>query len=97
MILLLPPQTTLLKTAHLLASDSPRQAFYLLWLEKTGQGFRVGKVSGAGGRVWHRQTWEFATLAPAAALFLKRRRQKTNPARRSQRRYRVQGRLPLLA
>jgi hypothetical protein len=65
---------------------------HIIWIERTNQGFRVCKASGAGGRVWHRQEWEFDTLAAAEALFCKRFREKTNPARRSRRRYRV-GRL----
>lgn len=84
----------LMKTAYLVAVGSPRQAFYHLWLEQTPHCFRVGKVSGAGGRVWHRQTWEFATLAQAEALFWKRLLEKTNPVRRSRRRYRFGRLLP---
>jgi hypothetical protein len=34
-------ETTLLRTASLLAPDSPRQAFYLLWLEQTPTAFQV--------------------------------------------------------
>ncbi|MGQ9921571.1 MAG: hypothetical protein ACUVRZ_09635 [Desulfobacca sp.] len=79
--------TILLRTAYLVAPDSPRQAFYHLWLEQTPHTCRVVKASGAGGRVWHRQVWEFATLAEAEKLFLKRLREKTNPARRSPRKY----------
>lgn len=86
--------TTLLKTAHLIALGSPRMAFYHLWLEETPHGFRVGKASGAGGQVWHRQVWEFATRAQAEALFQRRLREKTNPARRSRRRYRLSSLLP---
>ncbi len=83
----------LMKTAYLLAAGSPRQAFYHLWLEQTPHCFRVGKASGAGGRVWHRQVWEFETLEAAEELFVKRLREKTNPARRS-RQYRVSNLLP---
>jgi|GEM_PF-1446553 len=82
--------TTLLRTAYLIAPDSPRQAFYHLRLEQTPLSCRVVKASGAGGRVWHRQVWEFATLAQAEAMFAQRLRQKTNPIRRSQRKYRLQ-------
>ncbi len=54
----------------------------------------MGKTSGARGRVWHRQVWECATLAQAEALFQRRLQDKTKPARRFRRRYRVQDRLP---
>jgi len=82
-----------LKSAFLLAPASPRQAFYIIWIERTPTAFRVGKASGAGGRVWHRQVWEFPTLAQAEAWFQQRLRQKTNPHRR-RRQYRLQELLP---
>jgi len=50
-----------LKTAHLIAADSPRQAFYTIWIEPAGRFYRVCKISGAGGRVWHRQALGFDT------------------------------------
>jgi hypothetical protein len=87
-------ETTLLRTASLLAPNSPRQAFYHLRLEQTPHSCRVVKASGAGGRVWHRQVWEFPTLAQAEAWFHQRLRQKTNPHRRRRRKYLVQNQLP---
>jgi len=59
--------TLLLRTASLIAPDSPRQAFYHLRLEQTPHSCRVVKASGAGGRIWHQQVWEFPTLAQAEA------------------------------
>jgi len=47
----------------------------------------------AGGRVWHRQVWEFPTLAQAEAWFQQLLRQKTNPLRR-RRQYRLENFLP---
>jgi len=82
-----------LKSAHLIAPDSPRQAFYHLRLEQTPHSCRVVKASGAGGRVWHQQVWEFATLAQAEAMFAQRLREKTNPSRR-RRQYLLQDLLP---
>jgi len=84
-----------LKTAHLIAADSPRQAFYTIWIEPAGRFFRVCKISGAGGRVWHRQAWECDSLAAAERLFNRRVREKTNPARRSRRKYRLGSLLPV--
>ncbi|MGQ9921568.1 MAG: hypothetical protein ACUVRZ_09620 [Desulfobacca sp.] len=46
---------------------------------------RQGHHLPGAGRVWHRQAWEFATLAQAEARFAQRLREKTNPARRSRR------------
>jgi hypothetical protein len=86
--------TNLLRTAYLIAPDSPRQAFYHLRLEQTPHSSRVVKASGAGGRVWHRQVWEFPTLAQAEAWFQQRLRQKTNPLRRRGRRYQLQNLWP---
>jgi hypothetical protein len=84
-----------LKTAFLVAFDSPKQAFYVLWIEAGGESFRVCKVSGAKGRIWHRQAWEFDSLAAAEALFEKRLREKTRPDRRSIRKYELQCVLPI--
>lgn len=84
----------ILKLAYLQAV-SPRQAFYQLWLEEDTGRFRVGKMSGAGGRIWHRQIWEWDNLAAAEAFFHRRLRRKTNPGRRSRRRYRLLPQLPV--
>ncbi|AEB07962.1 hypothetical protein [Desulfobacca acetoxidans] len=39
----------LLKSACLIATGSPKQAFYNIWIEQDSQAFRVCKASGAGG------------------------------------------------
>ncbi|MBW1987859.1 MAG: hypothetical protein JRI50_11710 [Deltaproteobacteria bacterium] len=89
-----PRNPSHLKHAHLIAIDSPRQAFYLIWIELYQGAFRVCKASGAHGRIWHRQAWEFHSLAEAEALFEKRLRDKTNQERRSPRKYRLASLLP---
>ena len=76
-----------LKIAHLEASESPRNAFYLLWIEPKGQGFRLCKESGAGCTTLHRKAWECETIEEAEKLFSKLIRQKTRADRKSPRRY----------
>jgi hypothetical protein len=80
-----------LKIAYLEAPESPRRAFYLLWIEKTGRGFRVCKESGvgAGCTTLHRKAWEFDTIEEAEKLFSKVVRRKTRPNRKSPRQYRA--------
>ena len=79
-----------LKIAYLEASESPRKAFYLLWIEPGGKGFRVCKESGAGagGTPLHRKAWECETIEQAEKLFEKMVRSKTRENRRSSRQYR---------
>ena len=60
------PNQLALKTAFLVAFDSPKQAFYVLWIEAGCESFRVCKVSGAKGRIWHHQAWEFDTEMPTS-------------------------------
>jgi hypothetical protein len=79
----------LVKNAHLIAVDSPRRAFYNIWIEEhRGGGFRVCKESGGGTKVSDRRVWEFATLEEAEKVFQRRIRQKTNQHRKSARKYR---------
>ena len=79
--------TKVLKIAYLEASESPRKAFYLLWIEPKGQGFRLCKESGAGSVTLHRKAWECETIEDAEKLFAKLIRQKTRANRKSPRRY----------
>jgi len=78
----------LIKSAHLVAPDSPRQAFYIIWIERYGDVFRVCKESGAGGKTLHRQAWIFETVEEAEKTFSSRIKAKANPNRRSRRKYR---------
>jgi hypothetical protein len=83
-----------LKLAHLVAMNSPFQAFYRIWIEKNDQLFRVCKASGARGKVWHQQVWEVDSMEEAEELFIKRLRSKTNQERCSRRKYRLGYLLP---
>lgn len=80
--------SVLLRAAHLVAR-SPRNAFYQLRLERVGLRFRVGKASGAGGRVLDVRNWEFGSFEEANRFFERTLREKTNPGRRSPRKYQV--------
>ena len=76
-----------LHSVELVAPASRRQAFYHIWIEPAPFGFRVAKESGAAGRILHRQAWDFSRLEEAEALFTRRIREKTDPARKRARTY----------
>ncbi len=82
------------KNVHLVVSNTPRQTFYSIWIEVCHGTFRVLKVSGAKGKVWDKRVWEFSTLDEAEALFNRRIREKTDPGRRSPRKYSIKHLLP---
>ncbi len=84
----------LVKSAHLVAPDSPRRAFYIIWIERHHEGFRVCKESGAGGKILHRQAWPFDTIEEAEKNFASRMKAKANPNRHSRRKYRFVHLLP---
>ena len=83
-----------IKSAYLVASDSPRQVFYNIWIERNEEAFRVCKESGAGGKTLHRQAWIFETSEEAEKCFISRMKTKANPNRRSRRKYRFVHLLP---
>lgn len=71
-----------------LKAKSPRDAFYILSIKKITDGYLVCKQSGANGRVYHRETWFRETLNEAENLFKKKILKKTDPKRKSIRKYR---------
>ncbi len=83
-----------LKNAHLVVLNTPRKTFYSIRLEERHGTFRVLKVSGALGKVWDERSWEFSTLEEAERLFNRRVKEKTDPARRSPRKYCIKHLLP---
>jgi hypothetical protein len=85
------PSCHLIKGACLIAPESPRQAFYSIWIEKYHGGFRVCKESGTRCCVLDRRVWPFDSYDEAQRLFDRRVREKTNPGRRSPRKYRFKG------
>ena len=78
-----------IRCAHLIAPESRRRAFYRIWIEGSGSGFRVCKESGASGKFWDRRSWELGSLEEAERLFVRRIREKTDPGRKRPRIYRA--------
>jgi hypothetical protein len=78
-----------IRCAHLIAPESRRRAFYRIWIEDSGSGFRVCKESGASGKIWDRRAWELGSLEEAERLFARRIREKTDPERKRPRIYRA--------
>ena len=76
-----------IRCAHLVAPESRRRAFYKIWIEESGSGFRVCKESGASGQVWDRRAWELHSIEDAVRLFERRVREKTNPETKRPRTY----------
>ena len=75
-----------LKKANLRA-QSPRNAFYILTLEQITDGYLVRKESGGNGMVFNREAWYRESFADAEKLFLRILKKKTNPNRKSRRKY----------
>ena len=73
-----------------LKAQSPRNAFYVLTLERITDGFLIRKASGANGRVYDREAWFRESLSDAEKLFGRILREKTNPNRRNPRKYVVE-------
>ena len=79
---------TIIKEAHLEA-ESPRKAFYDLWLEMVHGDYFIRKESGAGGKVRDRRLWSYRTVEAAEKAFNRIVREKTRKGRKSARVYRV--------
>jgi hypothetical protein len=78
-----------IKDAHLVAS-SPRKAFYRLKLESHLGRYVIRKESGTGEKVLDRRIWMFDSRLIAEKRFGQRVRQKTDPNRKSPRKYRME-------
>jgi len=76
-----------IKFARLVSPDSPRQAFYNLWLELFRGKYTVRKESGGRGMVFDSRLWCFESREEAEIYFDHRVREKTAPNRRSPRKY----------
>jgi hypothetical protein len=83
-----------LKNAHLVVLNTPRKTFYSIQIEECQGTFRVLKISGALGKVWDKRMWEFSTLDEAERHFNRRIKEKTDPERRSPRKYSIKHLLP---
>ena len=69
-------------SAFLLAADSPKCAFYRIWVEANAGSYAVFKESGIKGRVLDKRAWRYENLDEARKLFERRIRSKTNPERK---------------
>jgi hypothetical protein len=76
------------KKVHLIA-ESPKNAFYRLWLEAHADGYILKKESGSGERVLDRRQWTFKSREIAEKKFDRRVRDKINPDRKSPRKYKI--------
>jgi hypothetical protein len=81
--------TQKLNSAFLVAADSPRHAFYRIWIENTDGKISVVKESGVRGRVLDRRIWPYADFSKAEKAYQRRIKAKTNPDRKSPRKYRL--------
>ena len=72
-----------------MASESPRRAFYRIWIEETDGQISVVKESGVKGRVLDRRIWTFADFQEAEKAYQRRIKAKTNPERKSPRKYQL--------
>lgn len=74
---------------HLLSENSPKKAFYNIFVLDAGDRYVVRKESGAAGKVLDIREWSRPTREEAAALFFSIVRAKTNPERKSPRHYQI--------
>jgi hypothetical protein len=81
--------TIKVNSALLVARDSPRRAFYKIWIEDTDGQISVVKESGVKGRVLDRRVWPFAEFKEAEKAYQRRIKAKTNPERKSPRKYQL--------
>lgn len=77
------------KSALLVAADSPRQAFYRIWIEDIDGQINVVKESGVKDRVLDRRRWPVEDYEEAEKACQRRIKAKTKPDRKSPRKYRL--------
>jgi hypothetical protein len=77
-----------IKKTQLVAS-SPRKAFYRLRLESHLGRYVIRKESGTGEKVLDRRVWMFDSRSIAEKRFGQRVRHKTDPNRKSPRKYKM--------
>ena len=75
--------TAILKNENLKAPDSPREAFYNIWLIREPGGFVVKKESGGKMKKLDTRNWSFQTLPQAERFFERKIREKTSPDRKT--------------
>jgi hypothetical protein len=70
-----------------LVAESPKSAFYRIWIEADAGIYTVLKESGIKGRVLDKRAWPHETLDQARKLFDRHIKSKTNQERKSPRKY----------
>jgi hypothetical protein len=76
-----------LRKASLVAINHPRPVYYNLWLEEFMGRYRVRKESGIAGRKPDRRAWIYDIFEDAEKEYNRKLKSKTNPFRRSPRKY----------
>lgn len=76
-----------LRSMYLFAPDSPKKAFYSLFIEVEFDNYIIRKESGIGSKVLDRREWKYHSLEEAEKSFNRIIHQKTRPDRKSSRRY----------
>lgn len=86
------PRSIILKSASLVA-DSPKKAFYNLYVTKEEEGYLVIKDSGTGDRILDHRSWPADSYESADKMFKQKLRTKLNPNRRNPRKYKVRAKI----
>jgi hypothetical protein len=81
--------TKKIRRAYLVAWDSPRKAFYRIWIEVAEDEYTVVKESGIKGKVLDRRSWPTENFEAAKKQFQRRIKSKVNPDRKSPRKYMI--------
>jgi hypothetical protein len=76
-----------LRKAFLVAVNHPRPVYYNIWLEEFMGRYRVRKESGIADRTPDRRAWSYDTFENAEKEFDRNIKSKTNPFRKSPRKY----------
>jgi hypothetical protein len=82
---------SVIRSAHLVAVDHPRPVHYDMWLEGFIGCYHVRKASGVKGWKPDCRQWQFSTLTEAEKEFNRKLKSKTNPRRKSPRKYILAG------
>ena len=76
----------IIKFDHLVA-DTPRQAYYKVWLESLMGKYLVRKESGTKKYTLDKRIWKFDDFVKAEKFYIRKVKEKTNPNRKSKRKY----------
>ena len=80
-------ERVVLRFDHLIAPNSPKRAYYKLWLEVRHGRHTVRKESGTLRHRLDERTWPFNSLEGAEKFYQKKIKEKTARARKKSRKY----------